>query len=153
MRVIEAFLGEHGLLNAQIQHLEQQATESGVRRTDFRGQAEMLLAALRSHADLEEELLLSRLELHLGEHNSIVAVLRKQHEEIEVSLERILESDSPDGVLQLLQRVFDLVRDHFPREAQHFFPAAIEWLGNDVLLQLGDQWADRRGVILRQASE
>lgn len=151
MKITDAFLGEHGLLNTQMQNLEQDAAESAARRAGFRGRVEMLLVALRSHADLEEELLLSRLEPHFGEQNSIVAILRKQHEEIEVSLERILETESPASSRELLRRVLDLVRDHFSREEQDFFPAALELLGDDVLLQAGDQWANRRGVILRQS--
>ncbi|MBI2821945.1 MAG: hemerythrin domain-containing protein [Acidobacteria bacterium] len=152
MKITDALLGEHAVFNVQFNHLQREG--SGAHRFDeFRGQAGMLLAALQSHADLEDELLLTPMEPHLGTQNSLVSILRSQHEEIEVTLAKVLEAGHPVRAAELLLRVTDLLRDHFEREEQVLYPSAEKLLGGDSLTRLGQEWSQRRGVALAPRDE
>ncbi|MBI4456696.1 MAG: hemerythrin domain-containing protein [Acidobacteria bacterium] len=76
-------------------------------------------------------------------------MLRAQHEEMEVTLAKLLETDRLYTVQDLLLRVMDLMADHFAREEEVLYPAAERLLGEGALTELGTRWAERRGVTVR----
>ena len=49
---------------------------------------------------------------------------------------------------RLLLQTINIARLHFNKEEQVLFAMAHHGLGSDGLAQLGQQWAERRGVIL-----
>jgi len=94
MRIIEALLGEHGVFHAQFDHLAQKAPTAETRAW-VQGQAALLAATLNTHASLEDELLFSSLEPHLGPMGPL-AVMRMEHDQIEKYLAQAQDAQEMD---------------------------------------------------------
>jgi hemerythrin-like domain-containing protein len=110
--------------------------------------SDMFTAAVVSHAHLEDELLFTALELHLGQIGPL-QVMRMEYSEIEHLLGVLLpQAKDADDVARLLRQAINIVRLHFNKEEQVLFVMAQHVLGSDGLAQLGQQWAERRSVIL-----
>ena len=61
MKITDAFIAEHAVLHAQLDHLEQ-AIPNAKTAGEIKAMAGLLDAALRTHAALEDELLFNHLE-------------------------------------------------------------------------------------------
>lgn len=108
----------------------------------------MFTAAVVSHAHLEDELLFTALDPYIG-HMGPLQVMRMEHSEIEHLLEVLLpQAQDADDATRLLLQAINIARLHFNKEEQVLFAMAQHILGSDGLAQLGQQWAERRGVIL-----
>ncbi len=148
MKITDAFLGEHAVFYAQFNYLEKTISET--ESTDhIKNLAAMLSAALATHANLEEELLFMNLEPHLGTQGGPLVVMRVEHNEIEGNLERLLSSDKYSETGSLLLRVVQVARQHFAKEEEILYPIAQQVLGEQTLIQLGDEWAKRRSVCIQ----
>ena len=150
MNITDAFLGEHAVFYAQFDHMEQTIpTADAVEQ--IKTQGVMLAAALTGHAQLEEELLFTSLEAHIGPTGPL-AVMRMEHKTIESSLEQLpLVQELAQGK-ELLLSVITVARQHFAKEEQILYPIAIQTLSIEILLDLGSQWAGYRGVSLGKVS-
>jgi len=146
MKITDAFLGEHGVFYAQFSHLEQTVPNTAA-LGEVQAQAALLTAALETHAHLEEELLFSTLEPHLGQGGPL-AVMRMEHQEIEGGLARLPGLGELAPARQLLLRVVQVARDHFAKEEQVLYPIAHQALGEAKLEELGARWAAQREVIV-----
>jgi len=144
MKITDAFLGEHGVFYAQFSHLEEvfPQTES---LEEVHAQAALLTAALATHARLEEDLLFTSLDPHLGPMGPLT-VMRAEHNEIEGTLTRIPEVKDLVEARGLLLHALQVARQHFAKEEQVLFPMANQILGEETLTRLGAQWAERRSV-------
>jgi hemerythrin-like domain-containing protein len=107
----------------------------------------MLAAALASHAQLEEELLFTTLEPHIGSMGPL-AVMRLEHEKIEAGLERLPTVEDLGQTQELLLQVVTVAREHFAKEERVLYPMATKALSAETLANLGAQWATRRAVSL-----
>lgn len=145
MTVTEAFLGEHAVLYAQFDHLEQ-ALPTIATPAEVHAQAGVLAAGLKSHAQLEEALLFVRLEPALGTGMGPLAVMRAEHDQVEGAVGRVAELDDLDDARNLLRQLINVARQHFAKEEQVLFPMAQRVLGHDELEAIGEQWAQERGV-------
>jgi len=144
MILTEALLGEHAVFYAQFDHLDQ--TVPGVGDlTIIHTQTTLIASALATHAQLEEDLLFKALDPHLGEMGPL-AVMRMEHQEIESTLEQILNLEDLVEAKQKLLHVVHLAREHFAKEEQVLYPMASKVLGSEQLTTLGEQWAERRSV-------
>jgi len=144
MILTEALLGEHAVFYAQFDHLVQ--TVPGVGDlTIIQAQTVLIASALATHAQLEEDLLFKALDPHLGEMGPL-AVMRMEHQEIESTLEQILNLEDLVEAKQKLLHVIHLAREHFAKEEQVLYPMASKVLGSEQLTTLGEQWAERRSV-------
>jgi hemerythrin-like domain-containing protein len=147
MKVTEALLGEHGVFYVQFDHLEQSLP--AVASLDWaKAQAILLQSAISAHAQLEDELLFSALDNHLGQ-GGPVAVMRMEHEEIEGTLNAIPEIQNVETICSRLLGVIQVARQHFMKEEQILFPLADQVLGSEQLHALGERWAERRRVDVR----
>lgn len=144
MKITDAFLGEHGVLYAHFDHV-QQAAPAAAGLALIQGQATLLTATLGSHAHLEDELLFSALDPYLGPMGPL-AVMRMEHDQIEGLLAAAQQAQGPDQALRLLLQAVQVARSHFAKEEQVLYPIALQVLGESRLLELGSQWAARRGV-------
>jgi hemerythrin-like domain-containing protein len=146
MKITDALLGEHAVFYAQFGYLEQviPAVNS---LAQVKNLGAMLAAALASHAQLEEELLFTTLEPHIGSMGPL-AVMRKEHDEIEKSLERLPTLQEVEQARELLLKVVTVAREHFPKEEQVQYPMAKKTLSDETLIDLGTQWAARRAIVL-----
>lgn len=146
MKITDALLGEHGVFYAQFSHLEQVIPQ----RADLalvQAQGALLTAALETHAHLEEELLFSALDPHLGQGGPL-AVMRMEHQQIEEGLARLPGLGERALAQQLLLQVVQVARGHFAKEEQVLYPMAQQVLGEAKLVELGASWAERRQVVV-----
>lgn len=146
MKITEAFLGEHAVFYAQFSHLEQ-AVPMAKTLSQVQSQAALLAAALMSHANLEDELLFSALDPHLG-HMGPLAVMRMEHDEIEGTLARMPEIQNLAEAQSRLLHAVQVARQHFAKEEQVLYPMAEQVLDADTLTQQARLWAERRRVSL-----
>ncbi|MCB0069826.1 MAG: hemerythrin domain-containing protein [Caldilineaceae bacterium] len=144
MNITDALLGEHAMLYAQFDYL-QQATPAADSLAAVRSLAAGLTVTLAHHAHLEDELLFSALEPYMGPMGPL-AVMRMEHNQIEEILARITAAAELKQAQDLLQNLLQVARGHFAKEEQVLFPMAERALNQGVLTELGEQWAQRRGV-------
>lgn len=144
MKVTDALLGEHGVMNAIFDHVEQLLAAA---RTvaDVRSAAGVVTATLVSHARIEDELLFPALERHLGPAGPLV-VMRHEHEEIERALEAAAAAQTPADAHEHLRRALGIAHEHFAKEEQVLFRMAHDVLSDAELEQLGASWAAARRV-------
>jgi iron-sulfur cluster repair protein YtfE (RIC family) len=146
MKLTDGLLGEHAVFYAQFDHMEQVVPAAeGV--AEIRTQSAMLTAALATHAGLEEELLFQSLDPY-PEAGGPLNVMRAEHQEIENTLEQIPGIAELEIAQQRLLHVVYTARQHFAKEEQILFKLAGQLLGEEVLRDLGTQWALRRKVMV-----
>jgi iron-sulfur cluster repair protein YtfE (RIC family) len=146
MKLTDGLLGEHAVFYAQFDHMERVLPMAeGV--AEIQTQGAMLAAALATHAGLEEELLFQSLDQY-PEAGGPLNVMRAEHQEIEHSLEQIPGIAELDIAQQRLLHVIHTARQHFAKEEQILFKLAGQLLGEEVLRDLGAQWALRRKVMV-----
>ncbi len=146
MKITDAFLGEHGAFYAQFDYLEKVVPVAET-LVQLQSPAALVAAALETHARLEDELLFSALDPHMGQMGPLT-VMRMEHEEIENILARVQEVQDLVEAQRLVLNVIQVARDHFAKEEQILFPAADHMLGVESLAQLGKQWATQRRVVI-----
>jgi hemerythrin-like domain-containing protein len=146
MNITDALLGEHAVFYALFTHMEQ-SVPTAESPLQVKTQGAMLAAALASHAHLEEELLFTTLEPHIGSMGPL-AVMRLEHEKIEAGLERLPTIEKLGQAQDLLLQVVTVARGHFSKEEQVLYPMATKALSAETLANLGAQWAARRAVAL-----
>jgi hemerythrin-like domain-containing protein len=146
MKITDVLLGEHAVFYAQFDYLER-AIPAATSVTQVKSLGAMLAAALASHAQMEEELLFTTLEPHIGSMGPL-AVMRMEHDEIEKSLERLPTIQEVDQARELLLKVVTVAREHFPKEEQVLYPMAKKTLTAETLIDLGAQWAARRAIVM-----
>ncbi|MBI2847313.1 MAG: hemerythrin domain-containing protein [Chloroflexi bacterium] len=146
MKITEALRGEHGVFYAQFDHMARSVPQAQT-LAQLQSSVAMLDAALASHAKMEDELLFSNLEPHLGPMGPL-AVMRMEHDEIEGASARIKEVQDIAEARALALSLVQVARNHFAKEEQILFHMAEEVLDEDTLERLGVQWAERRGVAI-----
>jgi len=146
MKITDALCGEHAVLYSLFDYLEQALQRNNHSAAPALGA--MLTAVLTSHAHLEDELLFTALDPHMGGMGPL-QLMRMEHNEIEHLLEvQLLQAKDADDAARLLLQTIKIARMHFSKEEQVLFAMAQHALGPDGLAQLGRQWTERRGVIL-----
>jgi hemerythrin-like domain-containing protein len=144
MRIIEALVGEHGALGAMLDHLQQAVPlVGGV--WELRAQISLLRSVLVSQMTIEEDLLFSSLEHAIGRDGPLAA-LRMEHDKIEDALSWAPQIEDLDEAKRLVLETVNLVRHNFQSEEHMLFNLAEEKLHPDLLVKLGKEWAERRGV-------
>ncbi len=144
MKITDAFLGEHGVLYALFNHLEQ-TVPIAESLSLVKSQGAMLAAALASHAQLEEELLFSTLEPIIGSTGPL-AVMRMEHEQVEQAVESLPAVQELEEAQTLILQLITVARNHFAKEEQILFPLAAQSLSAETLTELGERWAAARAV-------
>jgi hemerythrin-like domain-containing protein len=143
VKLTDALLGEHGVFYVLFNQIEEiAAIESPL--AQIRGATTVLGAMVDSHATLEDELLFSAIEPHLGTGDGPLAVMRAEHEEMARLLEQIKDADDADQVEEALSAA----RSHFQKEERVLFPMAQHLLGDEALTRLGKSWAKARRVTI-----
>jgi len=147
MKITDAFIAEHAVLYAQLDHLE---TAIPAARTagEIKAMAGVLEAALRSHADLEDELLFNGLEPGLDQMGKLEKV-QHEHDAICKGLELVRQARSRQDAQRRLMNVVHLTRKEFDLEDRVIFRMAEEILREETLQKLGKAWARQRIVPAR----
>ena len=144
MKITDAFIGEHAVLYAQLDHLEH-AIPAAKSMGEVKAMAALLEAALRSHAELEDDLLFNGLEPGLDQMGKLEKV-QHEHDAICKGLEQVRVSRTLKDAQRRLLNVAHLTRKEFDLEDRIIFRMAEDLLREDTLRDLGRQWARRRIV-------
>jgi hemerythrin-like domain-containing protein len=148
MKITDALLGEHGVFYAQFSHLERVIPMMTDVETVV-AEASLLAAGLATHAALEDELLFTALEPHLGVKAGPLAVMRMEHDQIEGELACLEEEAAElEDAQNLLLEIVQVARQHFAKEERILFAIAAQALDEQTLTHLGLQWAARRNVLI-----
>ncbi len=147
MKLTDALLGEHGAFYVVFDQIEKIAAIEGP-LAQIRGATTVLGAMVDSHAALEEELLFSALEPHLGTGDGPLAVMRSEHEELARLMEQIEDAVDADQVVLWIEEALSAARSHFQKEERVLFPMAQDLLGDETLTRLGRAWAEARRVTI-----
>ncbi len=150
MKITDALLGEHGILYAQFDYLEEMLRSSPTLE-QVHSAAAVLASVMKPHADLEEELLFAPALERMGHPHAALDVMREEHEEVKEHIVAAGNATRVGVATEELLRALDLARYHFLKEEQVTFPLAEQLLGAGELERLGDEWAARRAVVLASA--
>jgi len=150
MNLLFALLGEHGPLRHQLRTLALVAPRLG--DAELRAASLALTEAIESHAKIEDELLFDPLAASGALPAGPVEAMRAEHRQIETLLGQLLapadEPGRPDPQRTVL-RLVETVKHHFDHEENVLFPLATRALSLACLAELGEAWAERRGVGVR----
>ncbi len=146
VKVTDALLGEHGVLYAHFDRIEAVAAVA-TRLTQIQEATVVLSAVVRSHANLEEEVLFPALEAYMGPTGPL-AVMRTEHDEIEDALQQIQEARDLDDGVDRVARALSIVRSHFQKEEEVLFSMARQMLDEETQIRLGKAWAEARRVTI-----
>lgn len=147
MKLTDALLGEHGAFYTLFDEIEEiAARESAI--AIILGASAALGAMVNAHARLEDELLFSALEPHLGTDDGPLAVMRSEHDNMEHLLAQIEDAADIDQAIFLVEEALRAARSHFQKEEQVLFPMARRLLGDEALTRLGKAWAEARRVTI-----
>lgn len=147
MKITDAFIGEHAVLYAQLDHLEH-AVPHAKTLGEVRAMAGVLEAALISHAALEDELLFNGLEPGLDQMGKLEKV-QHEHRAICAGFELIRHSRTRKDAQKRLLSVVHLTRKEFDMEDRILFRLAEDLLRPETLEKSGKAWAKQRGVPTR----
>ena len=147
MRITDALLGEHGIFYLLFQDIEQ-ALPAIENLAILQNRIAPLAFSLEAHASLEDELLFTALEPHLGTQGGPLAVMRHEHDQIVSLLERIPSAPDLAQARALAAQMIEVSRGHFRKEEQVLFRMAQKFLGEDELSALGAKWSARRGPLI-----
>jgi len=143
MLITDALLGEHGVFQLLLHHIEQ-ALPALDSTPALQHELAAFAFALEAHARLEDELLFTALEPHLGTQGGPLAVMRMEHNQITDLLGRIQSAAELEQGRALATQVIEVCRAHFQKEEQVLFRMARQFLGEDELSALGAKWAQQR---------
>ena len=144
MKITEALRGEHGVFYAQFTSLQQTVPTANTVE-QVQALVTLLAAALEQHAQLEDALLFTALDPHIGQMGPL-AVMRMEHDEIKETLARLQASQEPTEAKHLALHTVQVALSHFAKEEQVLFPMAEQFFDAATLTYLGKQWAEHRGV-------
>lgn len=145
MLITDALLGEHGVFHLLLQHIERalSALES---TPALQNRIAAFAFALESHASVEDQLLFTALEPHLGVQGGPLAVMRMEHNQITDLLGKIESATDLDSARAFAKQMIEVTRGHFQKEEQVLFRMARQFLGEEELTALGAKWAHRRAL-------
>jgi iron-sulfur cluster repair protein YtfE (RIC family) len=146
VKLTDALLGEHGVLYAHFDRIEA-VTAAATSLTQIQEVTVVLSAVVRSHANLEEELLFPALEAHMGPAGPL-AVMRAEHDEFEDALQQIQEARDLNDGADCVARALSIVRSHFQKEEEVLFSIARQMLDEETQIRLGKAWAAARHVTI-----
>jgi hemerythrin-like domain-containing protein len=142
MKITDAFFAEHAVINTQLDHLEH-AIPAAKTLGEVKVMAALLDAALRPHAEAEDELLFNGLEPGLDQMGKLEKV-QHEHDAICKGLDQVQTARTKKEAQKRLLGVIRLTRKEFDLEDRIIFRMAEELLREETLIRLGKSWARKR---------
>ncbi|MEW5939554.1 MAG: hemerythrin domain-containing protein [Chloroflexota bacterium] len=143
MFITDALLGEHSVFHLLLGNIEQSLPALDSLPT-LQNRIAAFAFALESHAGLEDELLFTALEPHLGTAGGPLAVMRYEHGQITDLLDKIESASELESARAFAKQMIEVTRGHFQKEEQILFRMALQFLDEEQLLSLGSTWAQKR---------
>jgi hemerythrin-like domain-containing protein len=147
MKITDAFIAEHAVIYAQLDYLEH-AIPAARTLGELKVMAGLLEAALKPHAEAEDELLFNGLEPGLDQMGKLEKV-QDEHDAICRGLSLVKQARAKKEAQRRLLAVVRLTRKEFDLEDRVIFRMAEELLHEETLLRLGKLWARQRLVPAR----
>ena len=144
MKITDAFMAEHAVIYAQLDYLEH-AIPAAKTLGELKVMAGLLEAALKPHAEAEDELLFNGLEPGLDQMGKLEKV-QDEHDAICDGLCLVQQARVKKDAQRRLLAVVHLTRKEFDLEDRLIFRMAEELLHEATLLRLGKLWARQRLV-------
>ena len=147
MFITDALLGEHAVFHILLGNIEQSlpAFDS---LPNLQNRITAFAFALEAHATLEDELLFTALEPHLGTAGGPLAVMRMEHDQITDLLAKIESASNLDSARAFAKQMIQITRGHFQKEEQILFRMARQVLSEGELSSLGVAWAQKRPPLI-----
>ena len=142
MKITDAFIAEHAVIHTQLDHLEH-AIPAAKTLGEIKVMAAILEAALKPHAEAEDELLFNGLEPGLDQMGKLEKI-KHEHDAICKGLQSAQTARTKKEAQRRLLSVVHLTRKEFDLEDRIIFRMAEELLREDTLMQLGKVWAKKR---------
>jgi hemerythrin-like domain-containing protein len=144
MKITDAFIAEHAVIYAQLDHLEQ-AIPAARTLGELKVMAGLLEAALKPHAEAEDEFLFNGLEPGLDQMGKLEKV-QHEHDAICKGLTDVKHARRKKDAQRRLLAIVHLTRKEFDLEDRVIFKMAEELLHEPTLHRLGKLWARQRLV-------
>ena len=142
MKITEALLAEHVVFHNLFDYLERTAPKLKT-VAEARSLACLLESLLKTHSDVEEELLVEPLD-HCLEQIGHCETFHQEHEEIDENLKRAQTARNLKQGRALLLAAVVSSRKHFDKEERIVFPLAEKLLKSRTLTDLWTAWTDQR---------
>jgi len=149
MKVIDALLGEHGMIYVLLDKIDS-IVSSSASLNDIQCASGFLSSVIGAHSKLEDALLDPALAPHLGKTGPI-AEMRVEHDDIRSLLQQLESIEEVSEGVDLISRLLQLIRNHFLKEEMVLFAIAQQVLGEQTQIQLGTAWAKERGISIAEA--
>lgn len=150
MRLVDALLGEHGIIYVLIDKVDA-IVSSATSMNDIQCATAILASVISAHSKVEDELLDPALELHMGKAGPL-AEMRAEHDEIKLTLQQIEKIKEIGEAIDRVALLLDLIRSHFQKEEVVLFTLAQQLLPEQAQIQLGTTWAEARGITISQTT-
>ncbi len=144
MKITDALRGEHAVLYVLLEDVRETISDSD--NIDVvKKSISTLDRALLSHAEIENNILFPALDPHIGQMGPL-EMMRSEHQGIDELLEASRSEQDVAVLKSLAKQLVDLAYGHFQKEEMALFAMAEQFLSEDELSALGDQWAAKRNV-------
>lgn len=145
MSIVSDLLGEHGVLCALLDRLEELAPHANL--PELRALRDLAAECIQTHAQVEDDLLFGPLERTSSRAEAAVRGMRTMHQDIDHLLEELVPMEHEARVREQLLNLATLTSMHFLAEEEAIFPLAEEALPGEVLEELGRQYLERRALM------
>lgn len=135
MKITDALIAEHRMFLEMFNFIEE-SLASAQTVSEAHALARMVARLLESHAEAEEDLLLTALD-HVLEHKGQREVFHSEHGELHDTFEKITTEIDIAKMRQLVKRAISASRKHFKHEEKTLFPLAEKTLSAETLKDLG----------------
>ena len=150
MKITDALRGEHGVLYVLFEDVRETINASD--NIDVIGKSISTLdKALLSHAEIEDTILFPALEQHIGGMGPL-EMMRAEHQGVDELVAAARVEQDVAALKSQAKQLIDLAFGHFQKEENALFAMAEQFLSEEELSALGDQWAAKRNVEIQGQS-
>jgi len=146
MKITDALRGEHGVLYVLLGDVRETITDSDSIDV-IRKSISTLDKALLSHAEIEDSILFPALDQHIAGMGPL-EMMHAEHQGVDELLAAARVEQDMATLISQAKQLIDLAFGHFQKEEMALFAMAEQFLSEEELAALGDQWAAKRNVVV-----
>ncbi|HTI97464.1 MAG TPA: hemerythrin domain-containing protein [Dongiaceae bacterium] len=142
MKITEILMAEHAVFHNLFDHIEATVPHAKT-LAEVALLAALVEKVMAPHSKTEDDLFIEPLA-HCFEQIGQNETFHDEHEEIDAALAKVQKTRTVKEARKLLLATIAASRRHFDKEERIVFPMAERVLKTKTLLQLGDEWMQRR---------
>ncbi len=150
MKITDALRGEHAVLYVLFEDVRETINDSDNIEI-IRKSISTLDKALLSHAAIEDNILFPALDQHIAGMGPL-EMMRAEHKNVDELVEAARVEQDMAALISQAKQLIDLAFGHFQKEEMALFAMAEQFLSEEELTALGDQWAATRNVEIQGES-